>query len=72
MRTITRAELKTDRAWQGTVAGVTALVLAVFYSGVLDLLEQWTKADYSHGFLVPPFAAYLLWRRRALLPDKVS
>ena len=72
MRTLIRAELKTDRPWQRTVGGVTALLLAVLYSGVFDLLKQWTKADYSHGFLVPPFAAYLLWRRRALLPDKVS
>ena len=27
----------------------------------------WTDPDYLHGFLVPFFAAYLLWYRRELL-----
>ncbi len=72
MRILSRADLKTDRAWQIAVAGVGALMLAAFYNGVFDLLNQWTKADYSHGFLVPPFAAYLLWRRRAMLPPTIA
>ena len=69
---LTREQLKTDRVWQALVLGVTALMLLVFYNGVLDLLNQWTKADYSHGFLVPPFAAYLLWRRRNLIPESIG
>ena len=69
---IARQDLKTDRAWQVAVAGVAALMLLAFYNGVFDLLKQWTKADYSHGFLVPPFAAFLLWRRRAMLPETIG
>ncbi len=72
MRMLTRTELKSDRAWQATVLGITTLMLVVFYNGVFDLLKQWTKADYSHGFLVPPFAAYLLWRRRKLIPETIA
>ena len=68
---IARQDLKTDRAWQIAVAGVAALMLLAFYNGLFDLVKQWTKADYSHGFLVPPFAAYLLWRRRAVLPEAI-
>ncbi len=69
---IARPDMKTDRAWQVAVAGVAALLLLAFYNGVFDLVKQWTKADYSHGFLVPPFAAYLLWRRRAMLPEAIG
>jgi len=30
------------------------------------LVSQWTSdANYSHGFLMIPFAAYLSWQRRA-------
>jgi exosortase len=69
---ISRTDLKTDRPWQLAVVGVTALMLLAFYNGVFDLFKQWTKADYSHGFLVPPFAAYLLWRRRSMIPATIS
>ena len=72
MRTLANTELKTDRAWQALVLGTTALMLLAFFNGVFDLVKQWTKADYSHGFLVPPFAAYLLWRRRAMLPETIA
>ncbi len=72
MRTLTRRDWKTDRTWQALVVGVTVLMLVVFYHGVFDLLKQWTKADYSHGFFVPPFAAYLLWRRRGMLPETIA
>lgn len=68
---LSRQQLRTDRRWQLLVAVVTALMLLVFYNGIADLLKQWTQADYSHGFLVPPFAAYLLRRRRALLPESI-
>jgi len=47
-------------------------MLLAFFNGVQDLLKQWTKADYSHGFLVPPFALYLLWRRREQLPETIA
>ncbi len=33
------------------------------------MANRWAnQADYSHGFLVPVFAAYLLWVRREILP----
>lgn len=59
MRTLANTELKTDRAWQALVLGSTALMLLAFYDEVFDLVQQCTKADYSHGFLLPPFAEYL-------------
>lgn len=33
-----------------------------------DIADRWVSdPQYTHGFLVPIFAAYLLWRRRAML-----
>ena len=46
-----------------------AVILAVTYRGILaDLVQQWwDDENYSHGFLVPVFSAYLVWERRAEL-----
>jgi exosortase len=50
------------------MAGVSAWVLAValLYGAVLvKLVHQWgTDPTYSHGFLVPPIALFLVWQER--------
>ncbi|EAQ81554.1 membrane protein, putative [Blastopirellula marina DSM 3645] len=45
------------------------MILVWSYVGsILMLSERWlTEPDYSHGFVVPLFSIYLLWRRRDLL-----
>jgi exosortase len=49
------------------VLALAALVWA-FWTTLLDLAQTWsTNPQYSHGFLVPVFAAFLLWHRRDLL-----
>ncbi len=51
-------------------AGVFALgAFCVLYQHVLTkLVHDWATDDnYSHGFLVVPIAAYLLWERRSAL-----
>ena len=52
-------------------AGVVLIVgaLAWLYADVLiALIRQWgTDDNYSHGFLVPLFAAYFVWERRRSL-----
>ncbi len=46
-------------------AAITALVVWSYYDALGHLVGRWSnEADYSHGFLVPVFAAYLLWQRR--------
>jgi exosortase len=62
-----------DRPWRvGIGAVLTAIGFA--FAGVLgQLVNLWaTNADYSHGFLIVPFAGYLLWARRDQIPDRVS
>lgn len=46
-----------------------ACLVATAYLRVLAKLvnDWWQFPDFSHGFLVPPFAAYVLWRKRAVL-----
>ena len=60
-------------------AGVVAVLVAAGlafsgvggFGGLSGIIEKWKKADYSHGFLVVPFAAYLVWRFRKQLPEQV-
>jgi exosortase len=47
------------------VALPLACLVWAFGSTLLDLAATWkSNEQYSHGFLVPPFAALLLWLRR--------
>jgi len=58
-----------SRAWTWWLAGLAlASVIVIFFGdGIRLLAHRWAnEPDYSHGFLVPPFAAYLLWYRRGL------
>lgn len=48
-------------------AAVILVVMALVYWQALRMLTRvWQQPDYSHGFLVPVFAALLLWVRRDL------
>ena len=73
MQSSSRAELVRSRSWQVQAGLALAAVLFAFYPGLRDVVWAWvTKADYSHGLLLVPFAAYLLWRRRELIPETVE
>ena len=48
--------------WCVILAG---LILLLYASVIKDLVVQWwTDADYGHGFFVPLFSGYILWRER--------
>jgi exosortase D (VPLPA-CTERM-specific) len=60
-------KIGTIRPW---VFGLIALLLGFFgFSGALfELIRRWsTQEEYSHGFLIPLVAAWLLWTRRGAL-----
>ncbi len=63
-----------SRRFRGLVFyGLPALLATVWAYGstLADIVERWnTDPQYSHGWLVPIFAAYLFYRRRSDVPDK--
>lgn len=57
---------------KGTLAfGSMIASFGLLYAGVFrDLVRDWSTDDnYSHGFLIIPIAAYLVWERRKALVD---
>ncbi len=67
------ADVVRSKAWQRTVAVLLVGVGFAFHQGVIDTVRVWaTQADYSHGFLVPFVAAYLLYLRRHQFPPLVE
>lgn len=49
--------------WRGCV--LAACVLLTYAPVLVHLASQWwDEPDYSHGFLVPLFSAFVLWQRR--------
>jgi exosortase len=47
---------------------VGVCLLWVFLPTLRTIADRWTKdVEYSHGYLVPIFSAYLLWSRRGLI-----
>ena len=59
-------------AWGAVLIAI--LIMAVYYRVLAKLvLDWWQIPDFSHGFLVPIFAAYLVWaKRKTLLSMKVA
>ncbi len=51
--------------WGGAIAFLAALA---FRSSLAELVRRWTvQEEYSHGFLIPVVAAWLIWTRRHVL-----
>ena len=49
---------------------ICALLAAAYYQVLGKLVTDWWQLpDFSHGFLVPPFAAYLIWVKRKSLRE---
>ena len=58
----------------GARCSSACLMAAVYYRVLAKLVTDWWQIpDFSHGFLVPIFAAYLVWaKRRTLLGTKIA
>jgi exosortase len=52
------------------IAGAALIVLLwAYWTTFVDLADEWSRNPlYSHGYLVPAFAAVLLWLRRDKMP----
>jgi len=53
-----------QKAWL-SAALIVAGFAALYWKVIGELaLAWWTDGNYSHGFLIPPIAAYFIWERR--------
>lgn len=67
------ADVVRSKSWQRVVALLLVGVAFAFHNGIVDLVRVWaTQADYSHGFLVPFVAAYLLYQRLHKFPPLIE
>jgi exosortase len=58
-----------QRPWASRLLAVAlgAGFLCAFWATLVEMADRWThEPEYSHGYLVPVFALYLLWHRREL------
>jgi len=56
------------RPWNVTAAVALSVIVWSYWSTILDAAERWqSDPQYSHGWLVPLFSAYLLYSRRQSL-----
>jgi exosortase len=57
-----------SRAFYLQLLVIVVLVGLIYYDVILHLVRDWwTDPDYSHGFVVPLFSAYVIWSRRRQL-----
>jgi exosortase len=62
-----------SRVWIIWLAILSALVVALYGPVFKTLVLQWWKdPDYGHGFLVPLFSVFVLWREREQVQIKTK
>jgi exosortase len=65
MTAIPTPEARRRRLEQLLACGVAVVAAWAYWPTLADLTHRWyVDPQYSHGFLVPAFAAFLLWARR--------
>ena len=62
--------LAPGRVWWGQAAALALLVGLLYHDVLTRLVLQWINdPNFSHGFFVPLFSAYILWERRRQLAE---
>ena len=52
------------------VALLAGSFVLLYWQVIAKLVHDWgINENYSHGYLIPPLAAYLVWERRHVLKD---
>ncbi|MBM3285752.1 MAG: exosortase/archaeosortase family protein [Candidatus Eisenbacteria bacterium] len=68
------ANLRRPGIWLiGAWALAAGAIVFAYQSTMVDLWNLWMRnPNYSHGFLIPPVAAWLVWRQRSWLTAEKS
>jgi len=49
----------------------TLLLVWVCYDGLVGMVSWWERDEYSHGYLIPFVAIYLVWQKRSDLKESI-
>ncbi len=50
--------------------GVAICILVIpFYDGLLYMVDQWSRDEYSHGYLLPIISVYFIWQKKNELSE---
>lgn len=64
------SEVAPSRVWWAQCAILALLIGLLYYDVLRRLILQWINdPNFSHGFFVPLFSGYLVWRRRQRLAE---
>lgn len=56
------------RGWLWQLGALLAVTIWLYWSIFLHLVAQWwSSPDFSHGFIVPLFSAFVIWQERGKL-----
>lgn len=54
------------------LAAAVALAFFVFWNSLTSMVAWWDREEYSHGYMIPAVALFLLWQRLNQLPGAVT
>lgn len=54
---------ETPLVW-GALLGVLALLIFMFFDGLNKMVEYWGREEYSHAYLLPVIALFLVWQKK--------
>jgi exosortase D (VPLPA-CTERM-specific) len=57
-------------AWL-VLGALLAGLAVIFYDGLLRMAGHWSREEYSHGYLIPVIALFMVWRARRPLTELV-
>jgi exosortase D (VPLPA-CTERM-specific) len=70
LQTSMATEPRSTNLWLfGLFALSVALLIVIFRQGLALMVAWWETPEYSHGYMIPLVAAFLLWQRINQLPE---
>lgn len=52
----------------GLLLFAVGLLGFIFYDGLVPMVHAWDRDEYSHGYMIPMVALYLIWQKQDQLP----